>query len=145
MGVCALCGEKAGFWSWRHVTCDARRSAGWSTMVDMVAEAVLQPRKRSRLSARLAAVASRSFLSTVPLKTFYARGWEKAAGAVLAARSPDEEADRPQIAAIDELVTLSEFAALFSFEDRFGLEAEDLDARGAPHPSHTEHRHQECA
>jgi hypothetical protein len=131
VGLCDICGEKAGFWFWRHEECAVKRAVGWATMADMVAEAVLQPRKRSRLSARLAAVASRSFLSGVPLKTFYVQGWEKAAGEVLAARSPDDVGARSQVAAQDELVTPGEFGALFSFADRFGLEPEDLDSQGS--------------
>jgi hypothetical protein len=132
MGYCDLCGQKAGFWIWQHEECGARRAAGRAEMVDMVAEAVLQPRKRSKLSARLAAVASSSFLTREPLKTFYVLGWEKAAAQVLDARSPDDPEERPHVmAAEDELVSLSESRALFSFAERFGLEPGDLDERGA--------------
>jgi hypothetical protein len=69
-------------------------------------------------------------LARVPLKPIYLLGWERAAGQILDARLPEEEPERPQIAAEDELVTLTEYRLLFSFAHRFGLEAEDLDERG---------------
>jgi hypothetical protein len=115
MATCRYCGESAGVFRQEHPDCVTTYNNGWQQLRELVRDAVLQGKGPEQLINELTAIAKNSLVASDQIRNALITGWEAAVERFLE----------------DGILTPEEETQLVTFKNRFGLEQNELDVRGA--------------
>ncbi len=78
MGSCIYCGKAAGIFRNKHNSCEERRNQGWSQLIEITRNSILEDKPSESLKKKLEDVAKESFIPASRLEDALVKGWESA-------------------------------------------------------------------
>ena len=115
MGTCTYCGQTAGFLRSKHKECEQKYNKGWTDMTSLAKEAILGNFELDNIEKKMTEIANCHYITNDKIRLALTSGWERAVDNFLE----------------DGILSSDEETKLSSFADKFSLQQQDLDNKGA--------------